>query len=109
VGDHRTTVLFVGFLAEHTLGRKIQEGAKEIRLYGENVLVRASIETIGGYSAHADRDELRSWVRRLGGSVKRAFVVHGETEPAQAMAKLLKEEGVRQVDVPTLGQSFELA
>ncbi len=108
VSDHRTVVLFVGFQAEHTLGRKIQEGAKEIRLFGDMVPVRASIETIGGYSAHADRDELRSWVRRLGGSVKRAFVVHGEAEAAQAMAKLLKEEGVRQVDVPQLGQGFDL-
>jgi metallo-beta-lactamase family protein len=108
VGDHRTVVLFVGYQAEHTLGRRIQEGAKEIRLFGDEVPVRASVETIGGYSAHADRDELRGWVRRLGGSVKRAFVVHGETEAAQAMAKLLKEEGVRQVDVPALGQSFEL-
>lgn len=109
VGDHRSVVLFVGFQGEHTLGRRIQEGAKEIRLFGDEVPVRASVETIGGYSAHADRDELRGWVRRLGGSVKRAFVVHGETEAAQAMAKLLKEEGVRQVDVPVLGQSFELS
>jgi metallo-beta-lactamase family protein len=108
VGDHRTTVLFVGYQAEHTLGRKMQEGAKEIRLFGEMVPVRASVETISGYSAHADRDELRHWVRRLGGSVKRAFVVHGETEATQAMAKLLKEEGVRQVDVPVLGESFEI-
>ena len=71
--------------------------------------MRAAIETIGGYSAHADRDELRHWVRRLGGSVRRAFVVHGEAEAAQAMAKLLREEGVRQVDVPRQGESFELA
>jgi metallo-beta-lactamase family protein len=108
VGDHRTVVLFVGYQAEHTLGRKIQEGAKVIRLFGEEVPMRASVETIGGYSAHADRDELRNWVRRLGGSVRRSFVVHGETDAAQAMAKLLREEGVRQVDVPALGQSFEL-
>lgn len=108
VGDHRTVVLFVGFQAEHTLGRRIQEGARMVRLFGEEVTMRASVETISGYSAHADRDELRSWVRRLGGSVKRAFVVHGEADAAQAMAKLLKEEGVRQVDVPALGQSYDL-
>jgi metallo-beta-lactamase family protein len=109
IGDHRTVVLFVGFQAEHTLGRRIQEGAKEVKIFGDMYPVRASVETIGGYSAHADRDELRQWVRRLGGSVRRAFVVHGEAEAAQAMLKLLKEEGVRQVDVPRLGESFELA
>lgn len=109
IGDHRTIVLFVGFQAEHTLGRRIQEGAKEVRIFGDMMPVRASVETLGGYSAHADKDELRQWVRRLGGSVRRAFVVHGEAEAAQAMLRILKEEGVRQVDVPRLGESFELA
>ncbi len=109
IGDHRTVVLFVGFQAEHTLGRRIQEGAREVKIFGDLFPVRASVDTIGGYSAHADKDELRQWVRRLGGSVRRAFVVHGEAEAALAMQKLLKEEGVRQVDVPKLGDSFELA
>jgi metallo-beta-lactamase family protein len=108
VGDHRTVVLFVGFQAEHTLGRRIQEGAKTVKIFGEEYPVRASVETIGGYSAHADRDELRQWIRRVGGPIRRAFVVHGESDGAQAMAKLLKEEGVRQVDVPAMGQSYEL-
>lgn len=109
IGDHRTVVLFVGYQGDGTLGRRIQEGAKEVKIFGDMYPVRAEVETIGGYSAHADRDELRLWVRRLGGSVRRAFVVHGEAEPAQAMVKILKEEGVRQVDVPKLGESFELA
>jgi metallo-beta-lactamase family protein len=108
LGDHRTVVLFVGFQAEHTLGRRIQEGAKSVKVLGEEVAVRASVETISGYSAHADRDELRAWVRRVGGPIRRAFVVHGEPDAAQAMAKILKEEGVRQVDVPAMGQSYEL-
>ena len=108
VGDHRTTVLFVGFQAEHTLGRRLQEGAKEVKIFGDEYPVRASVETIGGYSAHADRDELRGWIRRVGGPIRRAFVVHGEPDAAQTMAKLLKEEGVRQVDVPAMGQSYEL-
>lgn len=108
LGDHRTLVLFVGFQAEHTLGRRIQEGQKTVRVLGDEVAVRAEVETISGYSAHADRDELRAWVRKLGGPIRRAFVVHGEAEAAQAMARLLKEEGVRQVDVPRMGEAFEL-
>jgi len=108
LGDHRTVALFVGFQGENTLGRRIQDGAKLVKVLGEELAVRATVETIGGYSAHADRDELRGWVRKLGGPIRRAFVVHGEPDAAQAMAKLLHEEGVRQIDVPKQGESFEL-
>ena len=100
IGDHRNLVLFVGFQAEHTLGRRIQEGADPVRIFGEEYAVRAEVETIGGYSAHADRNELRRWVRRLGGPIKRAFVVHGEPGALEAMAKLLRGAGMRDVRVP---------
>jgi metallo-beta-lactamase family protein len=108
IGDARNCVLFVGFQAENTLGRRIQEGAKEVKIFGQLHPARAEVQTISGYSAHADRTELRAWVRQLGGPVKRAFVVHGEAGPAAAMAQILREEGVRQVVVPQLGDSFDL-
>jgi metallo-beta-lactamase family protein len=108
IGDSRNCVLFVGFQAEHTLGRRIQEGATEVKIFGEMVPCRAQVETIGGYSAHADKNELRAWVKALGGQIKRAFVVHGEPEAAEAMAAILKECGVHEVDVPRLGESFSL-
>lgn len=108
IGDHKTVMLFVGFQGEGTLGRRIQDGARSVKVFGEEYPVRAEIETIGGYSAHADRAELRGWIRKLGGPIRRAFVVHGEPDAAQAMAQLLREEGIRQVDVPKLGESFEL-
>ena len=108
IGDHRNIVLFVGYQAEHTLGRRIQSGAEEVRIFGDMFTRRAEVETIGGYSAHADRDELREWVRGMGGPVRRAFVVHGEPEGLEAMAGLLKEEGVHEVHIPKLGQSFDL-
>jgi len=108
IGDHRNCVLFVGFQAEHTLGRRIQEGQTPVQILGQPVERRAEIETIGGYSAHADRNELRAWVKALGGPVRRAFVVHGEPGPAQAMASILQQEGVADVTVPRLGESFEL-
>jgi metallo-beta-lactamase family protein len=108
IGDHRNVVLFVGFQAAHTLGRRIQEGQRQVKIMGEMVEARAEVETIGGYSAHADRSELRDWVRHIGGPVKRAFVVHGEEPARQAMAKILKEEGVGTVVLPELGQGFEL-
>jgi metallo-beta-lactamase family protein len=108
LGDHRNCVLFVGFQAEHTLGRRLQEGAERVAILGEQVERRAQVVTIGGYSAHADRTELRQWVRSLGGPVRRAFVVHGEPAALDVMASLLREEGVREVIVPRHGESFDL-
>lgn len=108
LSDHRNLVLFIGFQAEHTLGRRIQDGATEVKIFGETVARRAEVETIGGYSAHADRHELRDWVKALGGPVKRAFVVHGEPDAAEAMRTLLLENGVGEVTIPRLGESFVL-
>ena len=106
--DHRNCILFVGFQAENTLGRRIQDGADKIRIFGQEYERRAEVVSLTGYSAHADRDELRDWVRRLGGPIRRAFVVHGEGPALEAMAVILKEEGAREVIIPKHGESFEL-
>jgi metallo-beta-lactamase family protein len=107
-GDHRNLILFVGFQADHTLGRRIQSGEEMLRIFGQEYPRRAEVETIGGYSAHADRTELRAWVRRLGGPIRRAFVVHGEAPGLAAMAAILRAEGVREVIQPAHGQAFDL-
>jgi len=108
VGDHRNCVLFVGFQAEHTLGRRIQEQQVMVKIFGEMHERRAEVVSIDGYSAHADRNELRAWVRKLGGPIKRAFVVHGEAPALGAMANLLRDEGVREVHVPEQGDTYAL-
>jgi len=108
IGDHRNLILIVGFQAEHTLGRRLVEGQRQVKIFGETIERRADVEVIDGYSAHADQHELRAWVKRLGGPIRRAFVVHGEPDAALAMAQILREEGVREVVVPELGQSFDL-
>lgn len=107
-GDHRNCILFVGYQGEGTLGRRIQEGADVARIFGEEHAIHAEVATIGGYSAHADRTELRAWVRKLGGPIKRAFCVHGEDSSLEAMAAILRDEGVPDVRVPKHGESFEL-
>ena len=108
IGDHRNLVLLVGFQAEHTLGRRIQTGEEVLRILGQEYRRQAEVESISGYSAHADRSELRAWVRRLGGPIRRAFVVHGEEAGLGAMATILREEGIREVHVPAHGESFDL-
>jgi metallo-beta-lactamase family protein len=108
IGDHRNLVLIVGFQAEHTLGRRIESGENVVHILGQEYQRKAEVESIGGYSAHADRDELRAWVRRLGGPIRRAFVVHGEPAALEAMAAILREEGVRDVHVPRHGETFDL-
>jgi metallo-beta-lactamase family protein len=108
IGDHRNLVLIVGYQASYTLGHRLQEGTKEVRIYGEMVPCRAEVATIGGYSGHADRNELRQWVQGLEQTPKRAFTVHGETEQLQAMTGLLRDLGISQVDVPRLGEPFEI-
>lgn len=108
LGDHRNFVLMVGFQASHTLGERLRAGAKEVKIFGDPVDVHAEVALIGGYSAHADRPELKSWTERLGPPPRRAFVVHGETERLQGMANLLKETGIKDVGIPELGQVFEL-
>ncbi|HRP06964.1 MAG TPA: MBL fold metallo-hydrolase [Gemmatimonadales bacterium] len=106
--DPNNAILFVGFQAEHTLGRRIKEGTPPFRIFGEERAINAQVYTIDGYSAHADRDELRHWVRGLEVPVKRAFCVHGEPESLLAMKQILLEEGVPRVDIPKHGEKFEL-
>ena len=98
------SIVFVGFAARGTLAREIIDGAQQVRLFGEEIPVRAQIYTINGFSAHADQAELVAWHRQIGGP-SRTFLVHGEAEPMQRLATRL--EGT-QVETPALHQQFEL-
>lgn len=90
--DSRTTVLLVGYQAVGTRGRTLQEGARSLRIFGEEVAVRAKVETVHGLSAHADSDGLMRWLRTASRPPKRVFVVHGDPEPAQALATRVEQE-----------------
>ena len=84
----------MGYQAKGTLGRKIIDGEKVVKIYGEDVVVKAKIYTIGGFSAHADRRELLSWVRdvRKGATI---FHVHGEEEALVAMKDAVDSMGYK--------------
>ena len=108
IGDPRTTVLFVGYQAANTLGRKLIEGEKRVRIFGEDHTVNARIETIDGYSAHADESELLEFIGAIPQRPRRVFVVHGEPEATRAMSESLRGLGIPEVTVPERGQTFEI-
>jgi metallo-beta-lactamase family protein len=97
------SVIFVGYAAAGTLARAIIDGARDVSVLGDRVHVGARIHTINGFSAHADRDELLAWRRRI--APTRTFLVHGE---APTMASFAASLTGAQVEMPTLGQSYEL-
>lgn len=108
LGDERNTVLFVGYQAEHTLGRHIQSGTDPVRIFGGWFDVKAEIRTMEGFSAHADREEILAWYDSLGGVKRRTFVVHGEEAAAQSLARLVRERGDAPVEVPEIDEEFTL-
>ena len=108
LGNDRNTVLFVGFQGEGTLGRRLRDGAETVNVFGEPVRVRAEIVALDGFSAHADQRELLDWVSRLDPMPRTVFIVHGEPEPAETLAGLLRRRTTANVHVPEKGQEFEL-
>jgi len=91
--DPKNVILISGYQAEDSRGRQLQEGAKTIRIFGQDVPVKAKVFTINGLSAHADRDELLRWLSGFSNAPKETFVVHGEAESANALKQALKEKG----------------
>jgi metallo-beta-lactamase family protein len=109
IEDRDNTILFVGFQAEHTLGRRILNGEPRVRIFGEEYDVRARVESIDGYSAHADSAELRAWASHFDRQqLQRIFLVHSEAEAAFTLADLLHQDGFPKVEVPERGQVFTL-
>jgi metallo-beta-lactamase family protein len=105
----QNTILGVSFMAQETLGRKLMDGQKKVRIFGDEYDVKAEVVRIEGYSAHADQREMLNWAGRLDQTrVQRVFLVHGEPEPMTVLAQKLQEAGIGPVEMPTRGQSFEL-
>lgn len=102
------SVLITGFQAAGTLGRRIVDGSKTVRIYGEEVPVRAQVYTIGGLSAHADRDALLGWLSRFSRPPHRTFVVHGEIKTAHQFAGDIRKKFNWTVDVPAPNSTFDL-
>lgn len=106
--DENATVVFVGYQAAGTLGRRVADGEKEVKVLGQWIPVRCGVEKIGGFSAHADWQEVLRWLTELPSPPRRIFVTHGELGSANAMAARIRERFNWPVEVPEHGQQFQL-
>ncbi|HTO99772.1 MAG TPA: MBL fold metallo-hydrolase, partial [Anaerolineales bacterium] len=108
IGDPRNTVLIVSWQAPNTLGRRLADGEKHVRIFGEPHDVRAEVTTISGLSAHAGQDFLIRYAATLKGMARKVFLVHGEQGPADALTARLHEQGMPDVYYPALHSFVDL-
>ncbi|MGQ9557413.1 MAG: MBL fold metallo-hydrolase RNA specificity domain-containing protein [Desulfurispora sp.] len=103
-----STILFVGYQAQGTKGRRLLEGVKQIRIHGEDIAVRADIRQIDGYSSHADQEALLGWLGAFSAPPRQVFLVHGEPQAAQTLAGLIKERLGYTVHIPVWQETAAL-
>jgi len=103
-----SSIVFVGYQAEGTLGRRIKEGAKEVKIFGEEIRVNAQIHALEGFSAHADQAEIMQWLRNFKKRPKKIFLVHGEQEALATLSDLIQQELNMDTIVPQIGDHFLL-
>ena len=108
IGLPETTVIIIGYQAEGTRGRKLLEGAKDIKIHGKYYDVKATILEIESLSAHADQKGLLNWLSELKTKPKKVFLVHGENQPADELRIKIKEQYGYDCTVPLMGQEIEL-
>jgi metallo-beta-lactamase family protein len=106
--DENSTVLFVGFQAAGTTGRRVLDGQPEVTIFKRPVPVRCRVERVGGFSAHADWKEVLRWLEGMTAAPRRSFTTHGEPEAAAAMAAHIRERYGWRVDAPQYGERVEL-
>ena len=109
ISDPRNAVLIVSWQAPHTLGRRLVERRPVVKIFGQEYPLRARVETINGYSAHADRKGLLGWAKPIARDLRQVFVVHGDPDPAAALAEGLGDIGVRNAVVPGEGDVFQIS
>jgi len=110
LGDSKNTILFIGYQAVGGLGRQIQEGVKKVRINGENVVVKARVETITGYSSHMDGEHLLEFARKAaeGETLEKVFVVMGEPKAALFLAQRIRDYHGIDTYVPVAEESVEI-
>jgi metallo-beta-lactamase family protein len=100
--------MFVGYQALGTLGRQIVDGQKEVRILGQTYPVKAKVMQVHGFSAHADKDELLAWLKKLKVPPRKVFVVHGEPQSAESFGYYVRQKTGWDVAVPAYQDEFIL-
>jgi metallo-beta-lactamase family protein len=108
IHDARNTILITSWMAPHTLGRRLAEGEKHVRIFGEEHAVKAEVAAINGLSAHADQPFLVEYASATKDTLRRVFLVHGEQKPARTLQEKLAEVGIEDVSYPNFGDHVEL-
>jgi metallo-beta-lactamase family protein len=109
VPDHRDTILIVGFMAQNTLGRRLADREKEVKIFGETYPLRARVKILNAFSAHADYEETRVWLRLLDGNrLKGIFLVHGEPDAQANLKQVLEKDGFKRVEILHQGEAVTL-
>jgi metallo-beta-lactamase family protein len=106
--DANSTLLVVGYQASGSLGRRVLEGAKSVRIFGEDVAVNCRVKQVSGYSAHADQPQLLRWVEAMHGTVKKIFVVQGDPEDSGMLSQKIKDELAIMAEVPSFGETMTI-
>lgn len=109
IGNERNTILIVGYMAENTLGRKIRDGEKEVKILGDMYHVNAKVEQINAFSAHADYTEMTDWLKTIDTSrLKNIFLVHGEKEAQEFFTDYLHQNGFPNVTTVKYDETYDL-
>jgi metallo-beta-lactamase family protein len=108
VGDPRTHIVIVGYQGQGTLGRQLVEGARRVQIFRDQLVVRAKVHTLGGFSAHAGQSGLLAWAAPFAQSKPRIFLTHGEDGPRAALQALLKSRLGLDSAMPAYGDEAEL-
>lgn len=103
-----STILFVGYQSNGTIGRKLMDGASEVKLFGESIAVHATIENLNGISGHADRDMILSWLKAMGKTPRQVFVNHGEDTVCDNFAKTVTDTLGYPAVAPYSGDEYDL-
>jgi metallo-beta-lactamase family protein len=108
IGNPKNTILIVSWQAPYTLGRRLADREKRVKIFGEEFAVKAEVATIGGLSAHAGQDFLKEYALQVKGKAKQVFLVHGEPIAAQALTEKLVEAGMNEPAYPAWKESVEI-
>ncbi|MEK7193882.1 MAG: MBL fold metallo-hydrolase RNA specificity domain-containing protein, partial [Patescibacteria group bacterium] len=108
LSDPKNAILFIGYQAQGSLGRKILDGAKSVKIFGEEIPVKCRIKTISGYSAHADQSMLLNWLKPMSGSLKKVFIVQGEEDQMIHFSVKIRDELAVDTAIPTMGEKVVL-